>query len=52
MVFCQLNDPENALKALQKAIEYRKVIHDEFSDEVIEIVLQMLKIYIENEESS
>ncbi|CAD8068979.1 unnamed protein product [Paramecium primaurelia] len=52
VVFCQLNDPENALKALQKAIEYRKLIHDEFSDEVIEIVLMIFKIYIENEESS
>ncbi|CAD8086687.1 unnamed protein product [Paramecium sonneborni] len=52
VVFCQLNDPENALRALQKAIEYRKLLHDEFSDEVIEIILMIFKIYIENEESS
>ncbi|CAD8086886.1 unnamed protein product [Paramecium sonneborni] len=51
LVYFSLSDKENALKCLRKVKEAREKKYDIVSDEVLEVVLQILKIHVEQEEN-
>ncbi|CAD8167235.1 unnamed protein product [Paramecium octaurelia] len=50
-MYSQLNDQENALKCLKRAKAIREKRFEQFSDQVIEITLEILRVYVEQEES-
>lgn len=47
LVYFNLSEKENALKCLRKVKEAREKKYDIVSDEVLEVVLQILKIHVE-----
>ncbi|CAD8131648.1 unnamed protein product [Paramecium pentaurelia] len=51
LVYFTLSEKENALKCLRKVKEAREKKYDLVSDEVLEVVLQILKIHVEQEEN-
>ncbi|CAD8086888.1 unnamed protein product [Paramecium sonneborni] len=50
-MYSQLNDQENALKCLKRAKAIREKRFEQFSDQVIEVTLEILRVYVDQEES-